>query len=717
MKFLTPFLYLLAALPTLSQPYDTFSDTWVATDALGRSLPTYPEVGPPRENRSVGMFYFLWLGRHGEAGPFDISKIRTADPQAMQKPDSPLWGPLHVPHHWGESIFGYYVSDDEAVIRKHAQMLADANVDVVIFDVTNNFTYPESYRALFHAFSEVRSHGGRTPQIAFLCPFGNPRNVLDELWKNIYEPGLNPELWFRWKGKPLILADPTQVQSDADGMQKLAAPTPLQRGKTLGQSFTTKYPFRSVAGCFPTWNTTDAAVTLTLYEDSLSGKKVSSQRFQNVTDNAWLTLHSETPFPPGTYYLETSSPEKTIGWWGDPTDSFPDGQAFEDGKPSTGDRTLKIVPADSQEGKIHDFFTFRKPQPSYFAGPTQPDMWSWLEIYPQHVFTNSASEKEQMSVGVAQNAVAARLGSMSEADAKGRSFHDGSQDTTPGAVAKGLNFTEQWKRALKEDPQFIFITGWNEWIAGRFDEFSGVREPVMFVDQFDQEHSRDIEPMKGGHGDNYYYQTVSAIRHYKGVRPLPPVVSQPIQIDGKFDDWTQVSPEFRDDIGDPVRRDHAGWGKAGIYKNLTGRNDIIAAKVSADAANIYFYVKTREPLTPPTDPNWMLLFIDTNRIPTDGWLGYDAMVDLSQKCIKQHTTGAKYVWNNLKPISFHLSGNEIELSIPRQALHLPSGPVTLDFKWADNIQQTGDWSDFTLNGDSAPNDRFNYRARIETEEN
>lgn len=38
------------------------------------------------------------------------------------------------------------------------------------------------------------------------------------------------------------------------------------------------------------------------------------------------------------------------------------------------------------------------------------------------------------------------------------------------------------------------------------------------------------------------------------------------------------------------------------------------------------------------------------------------------------------------------------------------GFFTLDFKWADNIQQTGDWSDFTLNGDVAPNDRFNFRA-------
>jgi hypothetical protein len=37
----------------------------------------------------------------------------------------------------------------------------------------------------------------------------------------------------------------------------------------------------------------------------------------------------------------------------------------------------------------------------------------------------------------------------------------------------------------------------------------------------------------------------------------------------------------------------------------------------------------------------------------------------------------------------------------------------VESKWADNIQQTGDWSDFTLHGDSTPNDRFNFRARFE----
>ena len=40
-------------------------------------------------------------------------------------------------------------------------------------------------------------------------------------------------------------------------------------------------------------------------------------------------------------------------------------------------------------------------------------------------------------------------------------------------------------------------------------------------------------------------------------------------------------------------------------------------------------------------------------------------------------------------------------------------PATIDFKWADNIQQSGEASDFSLHGDVAPNERFNFRARLE----
>jgi hypothetical protein len=243
--------------------------------------------------------------------------------------------------------------------------------------------------------------------------------------------------------------------------------------------------------------------------------------------------------------------------------------------------------------------------------------------------------------------------------------------------------------------------------------------PVTFVDEFDTEFSRDIEPMKGGHGDNYYYQMIANIRKYKGVRPISPVVARPIRIDDNFADWSTVQPEFLDTIGDPVHRDCRGWGQSLGYKNQTGRNDIIAAKVSIDETSIAFYARTRTDLTPSGQPGWMLLFIDADQNPKTGWLGYDFVVNRQQgkpgKAILERNQGGTYRWNSVAEIPIATTRNELELSIPRAVLGITKLPHVLDFKWADNIQQTGDWSDFTLNGDAAPNDRFNYRAIFQTD--
>ena len=581
--------FLLAGASRLSADgaWDNYADTWVATDGLGRTVPTFPSVPAPRADRTVGIFYFLWLGEHIQGGPFDVTRILAADPDAMGKPDSPLWGRLHAPHHWGESLFGYYLTNDEGVLRKHAQMLSDAGVDVVIFDVTNQVTYRDWYRALLRVWSDMRRLGNRTPQVAFLTPFWSPSKVVRELWRDLYQPGLHPELWFRWEGKPLILADPDLI---------------------------------------------------------FTGEK---------------NAHQDTE-------------------------------------------------------AILDFFTFRAPQPDYFRGQTKPDMWSWLEVYPQHVFTNSSGQKEQMCVGVAQNAVKGRLGSMSEPGAQGRSFHRGATDPRPDAVRHGLNVAEQWERALQEDPRFLFVTGWNEWIAGRFAEFNGVKLPVMFVDQFDQEHSRDIEPMRGGHGDDYYYQLISHVRRYKGARPPPALAPspRPIQVDGQFDDWREVQPEFRDTIGDPVRRDHRGWDPKVTYRNDTGRNDLVAAKFHCDDQTAWFYIRTRQPITPAQGTNWMLLLLDTDADARTGWLGYDFVANRAAAGSLEQNVGKDFVWSSAGTVQWRSARNELELAIPWKALRLNSRPTTLDFKWGDNCIAAGDWTDFTLNGDAAPNDRFNFRAPV-----
>jgi hypothetical protein len=684
-------------------------DAWSATDALGRVLPNAAQVGPPRPDRWVGLFYFLWHGPHVNGGPYDISKILQRDPDAMAKPTSPPWGPMGAMHHWGESQFGYYLADDAYVLRRHAQMLADAGVDFIVFDVTNQATYKSYYMALLKVFSEVRAAGGRTPQVAFLTPFWDPSRVVPELYADLYKPGLYRDLWFHWDGKPLILADPALI-GQVQGMDAHDGPAPLKPGHTLGQSFTTTNSFEAVSAQCPTYGTRDSGLTVTLHRDGPQGERLASRTVERLTDNAWISLRPASPPGPGTYYLELSNPRGTPGWWSHSEKAWPGGQAYADGVATNGSRAFRITISDQERLRMREFFTFRKPQPDYFAGPTRPDMWSWLEVFPQHMFRNSRGEGEQMSVGVAQNAVNGRLGSLSETNAHSRNWHNGANDPRPGAVNEGLNFSEQFERALQEDPRVIFITGWNEWIASRFNEFAGIREPVMFVDQFNQERSRDIEPMKGGHSDNYYYQMTSSIRRYKGVRnQSPPSGPAKIAIDGRFGDWASVLPEYRDDVGDAARRDHPGWNNVEHYVNDTGRNDFVAAKVARDPRHLYFYVRTKEPITPPTGTNWMWLLLQVEVASGRNWQGYSFIVNRNAAGILERNTG-DWNWRGAGRVRYRVKGCEMELAIRRADLGLrtPSRPVRLAFKWADNVQHPGQIEDFAINGDAAPNGRFTY---------
>lgn len=694
-RYFVLWLFIVLTSFATADDWDVYSDTWAATDALGRTLPQSSETGPPRADRTVALFYFLWLGRHGEAGPYDISEILKRDPTALENKASPLWGPLGAPHHWGESIFGHYVSDDEAILRKHAQMLGDAGVDFIVFDVTNQLTYPESWRALGRVFSEERAKGNHTPQIAFLCPFWEPAKVVRELYRELYQPGLYPDLWFHWDGKPLILADSRLEKFVTHG--KATTPVRLLAGETLSQKVRIAQGDRTLAASLPTWEQKGSGALLTLKQGA---EVLVAKRFENLSDNSWATLGIAS-VQAGDYTLELSEPVGTVGWWSD-----------------GAQRMVRTGSTDDADSELLDFFTFRKPQPDYFQGPTGPNQWSWLEVYPQHVFHDSLGRLEQMSVGVAQNAVDGKLSVLSNSGSHGRSFHGGKQPSPEGWTHSGLNFAEQWKRVHEVDPRVIFITGWNEWIAGRFDESSPFfgDGPVTFVDQFSQEFSRDIEPMKGGHGDAYYYQMVDGIRRYKGTRSLPPVVSQPITIEGSFYDWRVVTPEFRDTLGDPVKRDHRGWGKDSHYVETSGRHDFVAAKVSADEEKISFYIRTAEELSGPQFDRWMWLLLDCNNDSKDGWLGFDYLIgrdSTPESRSLEQANGNGFAWKETGRVSFAMQDKELELEVSRAALGIGPGPFTLRFKWIDNIQGTGNWSDFTLHGDCAPNDRYTYEAKFE----
>ncbi|HBO43051.1 MAG TPA: hypothetical protein DD670_03775, partial [Planctomycetaceae bacterium] len=287
----------------------------------------------------------------------------------------------------------------------------------------------------------------------------------------------------------------------------------------------------------------------------------------------------------------------------------------------------------------------------------------------------------------------------------------------------GIYFQQRWDEAIQANPQFLYINDWNEWTAGKNDPGEGHAFPFMrrnsgyfFVDQYNSEFSRSIQPMKGGYSDNYYMQMVQNIRRYKGVRPIPVLRGlHSASIDGDFADWVGVNVEYRDTIGDTIHRDYPGYG--GLhYKDDSGRNDIVACRVAVDNDRVCFYAETNTPLTPHNSHSWMLLLIDADQDHNTGWHGYDYLVNKkihdgrTTTLMRYDSTFPGNPWVEQAQLRYRYSGNKLELAIPRRLIGLRGNALSFDFHWCDNPANLKDPVSLRGSGDSAPNGRFNYRC-------
>ncbi len=88
----------------------------------------------------------------------------------------------------------------------------------------------------------------------------------------------------------------------------------------------------------------------------------------------------------------------------------------------------------------------------------------------------------------------------------------------------GLFWFKQWSYAFRARPKIVTLTWWNEWCAQRLEIAPGVYE---FTDNYNREYSRDIEPMEGGHGDQYYRWLIAYIKAYRSGEPCPLLVEEP----------------------------------------------------------------------------------------------------------------------------------------------------------------------------------------------
>ena len=735
--FLSITLLIIAANLSAQVIGSNYGNGLPATDALGRKLPMKGETGDERKDKFVGLFYWTWhTDQNADFSPvMNITEILKQYPEAATDANHAAWqGISPGVFWWDEPLFGYYRTTDEWALRKHAEMLADAGVDVVFFDCTNgSLTWKSSYTVLLKVWDQARKDGVKTPQICFLLPFGAGDNSLlslYELYSDLYQPQLYKDLWFMWKGKPLIMAYPESLVA--------------KDGGAAGLKFTAIAPFYAINATCPSWGNNVGNITFSLYKwntnysQSVAGTPVASKTFINFNDNEKikLTFNQQNA---GEYIWVLSNGTEQVGvWkWTDSTDSvisyFSGSQVagsyeseisynpeFNFIKLTSGTTHTPVEVTESIDqqavNSMKEFFTFRPGQPDYVNGPTRNDQWGWLENYPQHGYVKGQNGKfEQVTVGVAQNASDASGGHASGFNTPlsyGRSYTKAKgQDSRSDAYLYGLNFQEQWKGALALDPDLIFVTGWNEWTAGR--HFNWDVKPFAFVDEYSAEKSRDIEPVKswGNKGDVYYMQLVSTIRKFKGM-PEEEIASAPQTIDmNDRNAWGAIKPEYLSPKGNVIHRNHAGQGTSLIYTNTTGRNDIVMAKVARDKDYLYFYVETANPLTNKSDPKWMRLFIDIDRKKETGWEGYDFVVNRTNPTDSASIEKSDNTWNWSKvgKAEFNVDGKTLVLKIKRSIIGVPDDKLlNFEFKWSDNMQEDGNIMDFYVNGDVAPGGRFNY---------
>ncbi|MBO4261051.1 MAG: hypothetical protein J5921_00360, partial [Clostridia bacterium] len=174
-----------------------------------------------------------------------------------------------------------------------------------------------------------------------------------------------------------------------------------------------------------------------------------------------------------------------------------------------------------------------------------------------------------------------------------------------------------------------------------------------------------------------------------------------------------VGPEYKDNIGDVEFRNTISYDAAFRYLNGTGRNDLESAKVSRDADYVYFTVKTVNAIETADDTSWMNLFIDTDFNHETGWEGYDYVINRSRdgrSASVEKLENGSFEGTAKGTAEIAFSGNRFTVKIAKSILGLTENKgINFDFKWADNSTETGNVLSFMDLGDTAPNDRFNFR--------
>ncbi len=342
---------------------------------------------------------------------------------------------------------------------------------------------------------------------------------------------------------------------------------------------------------------------------------------------------------------------------------------------------------------------FRIKQSQWPNADKVDDGFPWME-FDRSLTYRSVFKKDGvkiMNVSVAQHSDTCAFSKTAwyGANDRTRSWHNGENDSSENAILYGYNFAEQWEFAIKMNPDIIFITGFNEWVAQR--QSPEENYPIVFVDCADENASRDVEPSAGILGDNYYLQMVNYIAKFKGTTGrVAKSENVTIDINGSFSQWDsdKIRSIYRDYRNDTADRNSVDFAQNPITDS-SGRNDIVNVKVAEDAENYYFYVDTADILSSPDGGSWMTLFINENIV-----VNRTAPVN-GKTNVEKNTDG---VFTKTGEAEIRYEDNKLMLKVSKALVDSADG---FNFKWVDNYIEN-DVNSFYTKGDAAPYGRLCY---------
>ncbi|MDR1093736.1 MAG: hypothetical protein LBL66_06275 [Clostridiales bacterium] len=376
--------------------------------------------------------------------------------------------------------------------------------------------------------------------------------------------------------------------------------------------------------------------------------------------------------------------------------------AESNGKPYITSNTDLAIPSG-----LRSYFDIHHTQwPDVPPEQFKADALPWMDHgYPQR------NQGGNISVSVAQHVA----NNMSYTDQNwGRGYDREKRENNPRLSRRGSNLASQWEtvyKSLAESPDSVkrvFVTGFNEWRAGKY----AVGGRIIFVDCFNEEYSRDIEPMKGGYGDNFYLQNIASVNLCKYEKPKAyKLNTATIDIGGAVSQWDGVK-KYMDFEGDALERDFQGTHSSLTYADKTNRNDVVSTQVIHDSEYLYIRVTARDAITAREagDLNWMNVWLGNGG--REGFGDYNFVIN--RKAVSdgrasiEKSKGGGFDWEDAGAADTILDGNTIAFKIPLSAIGVDASRPTVKLKVSDNVAGPDNFDSFYLHGDSAPMGRLSY---------